>query len=77
MALATLNIKLPPRRIVSEREAAGYCGLQVKYFKTDCPVKPVALPRGKTAYDMQDLDRWLDTLKSGNHEDDEILSRLG
>ena len=78
MASATLNIKVSPRRMLSEREAAEYCGLQTKSFRIDCPVLPVTLPGGRQMFDLRDLDQWLDDLKGGQlSDDDSIVARLG
>jgi len=77
MASATLNIKISPRRMLPANEAANYCGITVKRFPHECRVAPVAMPGGSKLYDIQDLDAWLDSLKSGNDADEEILGRLG
>jgi hypothetical protein len=76
MATATLNVKVAPRRMLSAREAADYCGMPVKHFRADCPVNPVEMPRGLKLFDMRDLDHWLDDLKGGANDTD-ILERLG
>ncbi|MEO4042137.1 hypothetical protein AAFN47_11090 [Hoeflea sp. CAU 1731] len=77
MASATLNVRLSPRRMLSTREAAEYCGLPVKLFSSECGAVPVLMPSGRKLYDMQDLDNWLDGLKSGQpNEDEAILGRL-
>jgi hypothetical protein len=78
MASATLNIKVSPRRMLSPREAAEYCGLAPKRFPQECCVPPVSMPTGTKLYDMRDLDLWLDSLKSGDPTgDDELLGKLG
>lgn len=64
--------------MLSAGEAAEYVGLPVKRLKMDCPVLPVAMPGGRTLYDLRDLDTWLDTLKDSAADcDDAILERLG
>ena len=78
MSMATLNIKVSPRRMLSAREAAIYCGLSPKHFAIDCSVSPVQMPRGSKMYDTRDLDNWLDGLKNEfPNSDDEIVGRLG
>ena len=78
MSMATLNIKVSPRRMLSAREAAIYCGLSPKHFPVDCTVCPVQMPRGAKMYDTRDLDNWLDGLKfETSTTDDEIIGRLG
>lgn len=77
MASATLNIKVAPRRMLPAREAADYCGLPAKRFPHECRVSPVVMPGGAKLYDMHDLDRWIDSLKSGDDVDDDIVGRLG
>lgn len=77
MATATLNLRVSPRRMLSVREAAEYCGEPIKRFPTLCPINPVLMPSGKAMYDLHDLDEWLDGLKSDQpNSDDEIIERL-
>lgn len=77
MSTATLNIKVSPRRMLTDREAAEYCGLPLKKFSHYCPVQPVKLPGGDLRYDIRDLDEWLDGMKSGlPGGDDDILDKL-
>ena len=74
---AVLNIRVAPRRMLSEKEAAEYVGIPRRYFRTDCTVLPIELPRGVKGWDMRDLDDWVDSLKAGAPDSDEdILSRL-
>ena len=78
MNSATLNIKVSPRRKLTTREAADYCGLSSKRFPYEGQVRPRAMPKGGFLYDMQDLDQWIDSLKSGKSIlDDEIIEKLG
>ena len=77
MATATLNLKISPRRMISAREAAGYCGLPRKSFPILCDVQPVEMPGGTRLYDMHDLDIWIDGMKQGlAANDNDILDRL-
>jgi hypothetical protein len=64
MSIATLNIRTTPRRMLTVREAAEYCGMVEKRFPIDCTVKPVAMPNSAKRYDMVDLDRWIEGQKS-------------
>lgn len=78
MSTATLNIKVSPRRMLTAREAAEYCGLPLKKFTHYCRVSPVRMPGVDIRYDMRDLDEWLDGMKSGlPNGDDDIIERLG
>jgi hypothetical protein len=79
MPSANLNLRVGPRRMLSKRESADYCGMPVRKFEAICPVAPVAFSDGLEAFDMHDLDNWIDSLKAGRgHDDaDAILKRLG
>lgn len=65
--------------MLTKREAAAYCGVPISRFPVAVSVKPVAMPHGKSLYDIRDLDEWLDRLKTGepNDDDEDILSKLG
>lgn len=77
MSTANLNIRLAPRRMLSVREAADYCGVAAKGFEKKCGVAPVAMPTGGHRYDLRDLDTWIDSLKAGGADsDDDILGKL-
>lgn len=74
---ATLNIKVSPRRMLSEREAAEYIGLTLKRFQGARPIAPIEMPGGVLAYDMHDLDAFIDRRKSGGADsDDDIVTGL-
>jgi hypothetical protein len=79
MASATLNLKVTPRRMVSDREAAEYCGRSLAKFRAACPVAPVEFPDGARLFDLRDLDVWLDGLKGASlsASADDILAKLG
>lgn len=79
MSSATLNLRVTPRRMVSEKEAAEYCGRPVGKFKAACPVPPVEFPDGAKLFDLRDLDAWLDGLKGASLSAtaDDILAKLG
>lgn len=67
-----------PRRMLSLKEAADYCGLAARKFPIECGVAPVAFPSGAKMYDIHDLDAFLDSLKNGiSPGDDDIIGKLG
>ena len=77
MASATLNIKVSPRRMLTTKEAADYCGLSPKRFPLACTIVPVAMPGGAKLYDIRDLDVRIDGLKDdADNDDDMIVKRL-
>lgn len=77
MSSATLNIKVSPRRMLTLREAAEYCGLNSKLFERLCKVPPIAMSTGPERYDMRDLDDWIDGIKLGSSDTDaDVLARL-
>ena len=77
MATANLNISVTEKRMLNETEAANYCGLPTKHFRTACPVRPVRLA-GRDSYDKRDLDLWIDSEKTGATDmtRDSIVARL-
>lgn len=79
MATANLNFSVIEKRMMSETEAASYCGLAAKHFKICCTVQPVNLGGKALRYDKRDLDQWIDTEKTGEADNshDAILARLG
>lgn len=78
MSLATLNVRMTPRRMLTEREAADYCGMSPKRFPTSSRIMPVDMPDGQKRYDIRDLDSFIDNLKTGAVDsDDDILRKLG
>ncbi len=72
---ATLNVVVIPKRMLSRKEAAHYCGRQERHFDAECPCSPVEFPNGDRRWDQRDLDIGLDNLKDGNQDID--LSKLG
>lgn len=78
MSMTNLNISVVEKRMMNATEAAHYCGLAVKHFKSLCPVQPVLIPPKYKQYDRTDLDKWLDDLKTGNElaSRNDILDRL-
>lgn len=78
MGTTSLNINVVEKRMMNATEAAHYCGLAVKHFKSFCPVQPVLIPPKYKQYDRSDLDKWLDDLKTGleTASQSAILDRL-
>lgn len=68
-----------PKRMLTKAEAASHCGRPVKRFLIECPVPPIRFPNGDERWDVQDLNKWLDSLKSGHEDSDQesIIDRLG
>lgn len=78
MSLATLQLNIVPKRMLTESEAAHHCGRPVKRFKMECPVSPVVFANGDRRFDVKDLDGWLDSMKAGRFSDaEDIVARLG
>jgi hypothetical protein len=79
MGQAILNLVVIPKRMLTKTEAASHCGRSVKRFEIECPAPPIRFPNGDERYDVHDLDKWLDSLKTG-HEDldvESIIRKLG
>ena len=78
MTVTTLNLRVHPYRLLSKVEASHYCRRSVKKFEAQCPVKPVEMADGDLLWDVQDLDKWIDSLKSGSNDDttDAIIEKL-
>ena len=78
MAAATLNLNVVEKRMLSASEAASYCGLAAKHFKTLCPVPTVMMAGRFPLYDKRDLDQWIETEKTGAADASQaaILGRL-
>jgi len=49
-------------RMLTQGQAAHYCGMGVKAFKVTCPVAATRLRDGLLRFDRDKLDRWLDSL---------------
>jgi hypothetical protein len=78
MASALVQINVVPKRLMKKSEAASYCGRSVKRFEAEAAFPPVKMPNGDFLYDVQDCDRWINTLKAGAADDtDNIVARLG
>ncbi|MFS8180634.1 hypothetical protein ACMG4P_03645 [Pseudovibrio denitrificans] len=78
MARAQLNLCVQPYRMLKRADAASYCGLSATNFLANCPVLAVLLPVGRKAWDVKDLDRWIEGLKEDSRpSDDDLLDQLG
>jgi hypothetical protein len=78
MASATLQINIIPKRMLTKSEGAHHCGRSEKRFMVECPCRPVRFANGDVRWDVQDLDAWLTSLKTGGTDDsDAIIERLG
>jgi len=76
MSLAVLTLNVISKRMLTKREAAEHCGRSVKEFEHECPASPIKFANGDVRYDVRDLDRWLDTLKTGAQDSAAIIKRL-
>lgn len=77
MALATLQVSIIPKRMLTQTEAAHHCGRSLARFKIECPVPPVVFANGDRRWDVEDLDAWLNSLKGAESASiDSILARL-
>jgi hypothetical protein len=79
MAIATLNLNVIQKRMLTTREAAEHCGRPVERFEIECPAQCVRFANGDVRWDIRDLDAWIDSLKGGLSEGDAqaIVDRLG
>lgn len=79
MSTTTLQINVVPIRMLTMAEAARHCGRSLTRFKVECPVAPVKFGNGDLRWDVQDLDAWINSLKTGtgDHDADAIIARLG
>jgi hypothetical protein len=76
MSMATVTVRLQPRRLMTKAEAAHYCRRTVKKFVAQCPVRPLQMADGDELYDVQDLDAWIEGLKDGGNYSDDLVGRL-
>ena len=79
MAIATLNLNILQKRMLTKSEAAEHCGRSAKRFEIECPVQSVRFANGDVRWDVRDLDAWIDSLKAGlvDRDSDAIVDRLG
>jgi len=71
-----LALPLPAKRMLTEQEAAAYCGVSVNTFKARVKIPPVRIGNC-VRYDVRALDEWADS-QGGNREmtADDWLERL-
>lgn len=84
--VVTRNLRTPPDRfamrkivprLLTQTQAASYCGVSVNVFKQACPVPPVNLCERIPRYDRLALDRWIDSLDNSQIvADDGDLTRM-
>jgi hypothetical protein len=76
MPVATFNLRIVPKRMLSKAEAAHHCGRSVKRFEIECPTTPIEFPNGDRRWDVYDLDSWLDALKLNPSDTADIVDKL-
>lgn len=59
-------LPLPAKRMLTEQEAAAYCGVSVNTFKARIGISPVRIGNC-VRYDMRALDQWADS-QGGSRE---------
>ena len=74
---AMVQINIVPKRLLTKSEAASYCSRPVKRFELEFPHPPVMMPNGDKLYDREDCDRWIENLKTGTVDANDIVARLG
>jgi hypothetical protein len=77
MPSALLQINIVPKRLLKKSEAAGYCNRSVKRFEIEFPYPAISMPNGDRLFDREDCDRWIENLKTGTLDTDDIVGRLG
>ena len=78
MASTTLTLRVQPYRLRTRSEAAHYCRRPAKTLEEQSPVAPVIMPNGDRLWEVHDLDRWIDSLKTGSADEAErAIARLG
>lgn len=48
--------------MLTQAQAADYCGVGIKAFKEICPIKATTMRNGLSRFDRFKLDEWLDSL---------------
>jgi hypothetical protein len=77
VAVTTVNLRVAPYRLFTKAEAAHYCRRSPAKFEARCPIAPIVMVDGDRLWDVIDLDRWIDGLKTGKSSDaGEIIERL-
>ena len=77
MSAAFINLRVQPFRLLTKAEAAHYCRRSRKKFEFQCPVKPIKMADGDLLWDVDDLDKWIDSMKTGDETSiDDLIGRL-
>jgi hypothetical protein len=53
----------PEPRLLTQGQAAAYCGVCAAVFKQACPVQPIRMLDRIARYDRHALDRWIDSFE--------------
>lgn len=77
MPTTSISVSVQTQRMMSRADAAHYCGMKANKFDQLCPVNSVQLPNGNNAWDVHDLDKWLDSLKEDRTDSlEQMITRL-
>jgi hypothetical protein len=60
----------PQPRLLTQGQAAAYCGVCAEVFKKACPVAPVKVLDRIPRYDRHALDAWIEGLTKSRIEED-------
>jgi hypothetical protein len=60
----------PEPRLLTQNQAATYCGVCTEVFKKACPVAPIKVLNRIPRYDRRALDAWIDGLTRMPGEED-------
>lgn len=75
MSIATFQVNIAPKRLLSRTDAASHCGRPARRFDIECPVSPIEFDNGDRRWDVRELDAWIDSLKQ-DESNSELLARL-
>jgi hypothetical protein len=78
MVASVLNLRVQPFRLLTKAEAANYCRRSPKRFLAECPVAAIKMANGDLLWDVREIDKWIDSLRTENGLDDtnDIIARL-
>lgn len=75
-----VTISVIEKRLMSPNEAAGYCGLSLKDFRSACTATPkivqTAHGKKKVLFDKFKVDEWINSLDNPTSNNDKILETL-
>jgi hypothetical protein len=63
-------------RLLTQGQAAAYCGVCAEVFKKACPVAPVKVLDRIPRYDRQALDAWINGLTKSQVVEEDWLGKL-